>query len=244
MKRCLSLAIGLLLASTPTLALAGRVSFKAPPDRGLPGRREGAGTRGQNQSSCITEDRRGRVNPNGQPLSVLALIPATNEGLTLSAHPSFFFYLPESQARTANFVLTDEDGVVYDVTFAVTGEAGVIRVKLPETLGLRALKADKLYQWRFTLICSDQSSGSERIRRSGWVQRVEPSQDLAAKLAAATPTELPQRYAEAGLWYDMLAAIADLRRAQPQNADLKDTWRSALAAVELEMIADDPLIFE
>jgi hypothetical protein len=52
---------------------------------------------------------------------------------------------------------------------------------------------------------------------------------------------VPNLYAQAGLWYDALAALASLRQSQPQNPAFVTEWRELLGAVNLEALANQPI---
>ncbi len=235
LKVSCALLVGFVATGVPDLVMA-KMAFNSPPSRGLPGRREGAGTR----DVCVRQDAQGRKNPNGSPLSVLALTPGSNEGFTLSEHPSFFFYLPQSNARSIQFTLTDEDDKeVFRTTYEITGESGIVSIRLPSDSAMAPLKTNKLYKWKLDLIC-DPSDPTATIRRFGWIERKEDAA-LRAKLAQATPDQYPQIYAEAGIWFDMLESLYRMRREKPDNQVAQANWISALESVNLGVVAKDPL---
>ncbi|MDW8200266.1 MAG: DUF928 domain-containing protein [Cyanobacteriota bacterium SKYGB_h_bin112] len=235
LKVSLALCVGVMATGIPELVAAG-TAFNSPPSRGLPGRREGAGTR----DVCVYQDAQGRKNPNGSALSVLALTPPTNEGYTLSEHPSFFFYLPRNNARLVQFALTDEDDKeVFKTSYEVAGEAGIINIRMPNNSAVKPLKAGKLYKWKFDLIC-DPSDPTATIRRYGWIERKDDAA-LRAKIARATPDQRPQLYAEAGIWFDTLESLYQLRRERPNDRELQADWARVLDAANLGVIAKDPL---
>jgi hypothetical protein len=49
-------------------------------------------------------------------------------------------------------------------------------------------------------------------------------------------------YAEAGLWLDTIASLADLRNASPNDSSLVTDWEDLLKAVNLGTVAKEPLI--
>lgn len=210
------------------LAAATNTGFKAPA-RGLPGRREGAGTRGP----C----------PRGnKPLT--ALIPATNLGQTLSAFPTFFFYVPASKSRQAEFELLDDNKQsIYKSSFKITGEAGMVSISLPDTATLSPLAVGKDYKWQFTLTCQSDTM-SDDLFVEGWVQRVEANPTLVQQLQKATGRDKVVLYAEAGLWYETLMALAELSNTEPNNPAIAADWTTMLLSVGLNKIASEPLIVE
>lgn len=199
-----------------------------PEDRGVPGRREGGGTRG----GCLTQ----------QP-SLTALIPETNLGTTLSASPSLFWYVPENSAVAAEFVLLDAaNQEVYQTVLPVSQQAGIVQVRLPAE-GSTQLKTGESYRWYFSLVCNPLDRSADSFT-SGWIQRVEPSPTLTAALSRATDAEKPQIYWQQGIWYEALDSLAQLHRSQPQNPDWQQQWQTLLRSVGLDQIADRPFVIQ
>lgn len=206
---------------------AAQAQEYVPPDRGLPGRREGGGTRG----NCLRSDTR-----------LLALIPNSNYGTTLSEYPTFFWYVPHTTTQSAEFVLLDEDdNEVYKSTFQISENPGIISHTLPADGTIAPLEIGKDYHWYFSLIC-DTRDRSGDIFAEGWIQRVEPSPELADQLATSALSDRPTIYAQAGIWYDALSTLANLYQAEPTNSQLANHWLILLRSVGLEGIASQPLI--
>jgi len=192
---------------------------------GMPGRREGGGTRGQ------------LTFADSPPT---ALIPKSNLGATLAASPTLYFYVPEETAGLeAEVLLMDGDGnTVYQAVAPLPAQAGVVSVPLPADL---ALEPERFYQWFFSVLIS-QDDPSANIILSGWLWRVPADSELATSLAGLPLAEQPTAYTEAGLWFDALNSIAELRRANPGDATAQGQWAALLEAVELEAIAPQPLL--
>src|SRR4028118_2228835 len=53
--------------------------------------------------------RRRKCGPDSE-LSLTALVPKNKIGRTVSDYPTFFFYLPQTEAELAEFILEDESG--------------------------------------------------------------------------------------------------------------------------------------
>ncbi|NJN86670.1 MAG: DUF928 domain-containing protein [Leptolyngbyaceae cyanobacterium SL_7_1] len=202
-----------------------------PPDWGLPGRREGGGTRGcwVNQSDRTSD------------IPLTALVPSRNVGYTSAAYPSFFVYVPQfyaEQAAGAEFLLSDAEGnEVYVATFQTNANAGIVRLNLPDTGNLPPLELGKTYRWSFSLICDMDDRSADLVVES-WVERTELSPQLAATVQNATASQLPSIYAEAGIWYDALNSLAELPY-QPGNLVPASQWTNLLHSVELDHIARD-----
>lgn len=226
LKTCLALTLGVFVSSWPTLTLAQTQQPATTVKRRLPGRRVGAGTRGP----C--------TNPSQ---SLVALIPDTNLGLTAEKYPTFFWFVPPTPARTAEFVLSNEKKQeVYKTTFAITGSPGVISVALPASATLPPLELNKNYSWTFSLIC-DSSDASAVDFVQGWVQRIALSSTVENQLAQAAPRDRPAIYAGAGIWNDTLKSLSELRRANPRDRALTNDWETVLKSVGLDIVAKAPL---
>jgi Domain of Unknown Function (DUF928) len=224
----LGLTMGLL--SIPTQAMAQEYN---PPDRGLPGRREGGGTRG----GCLS---------NAQHL--VALMPVTNFGLTTQESPSLFWYIPPLSVISAEFVLLDaNDNEVYTTTIQLTGNEGIVSLAIPlirdEALGkdVSRLEVGKDYHWYFSLICDARDRSSD-IFVEGWIQRTQLNQAMTTRLETTPERDRPTAYAELGLWYDALGTLATLRQAQPQDETTLAAWNTLLNSVDLSDLAGQPLL--
>ncbi|MBW4565770.1 MAG: DUF928 domain-containing protein [Mojavia pulchra JT2-VF2] len=213
-----------------------------PPDRGAVGDRGGAASR-----SCSVGNQ-----------SVIALVPVYEQtlkqgqtevvtvnkvwGLTVSEHPTFWFFLPynKSQINTIEFVLKDESikpsQTLYRTTVKAPEIPGIVSVGLPATTS--PLQAGKMYHWYFKMkgICDSQQPVQREYQEyvEGWVQRVNPNPRLANSLKQATPQQRVGLYAENGIWYDALTTLAELRLAKPQDTTLATDWTNLLNSVGLE----------
>lgn len=221
-----------------TLAVAGNIMWSAiednsasaqkfvPKKRGLPGRREGGGTRG----ACLNSKS-----------NLTAIMPISNSGLTISSHPTFSWYVPETEATMAEFVLLDRnDQEIYQTTFQITGKAGIISLTLPTTTTMPPLKADQQYRWKFAIAC-DNSDASNDMMTEGWIERVNPSPELKSKLSGKSPAEQASLYAAEGIWYDALQILADLRRTQ-STPTTQTYWQTLLQSVELNNLATETVL--
>ncbi|WP_187329526.1 DUF928 domain-containing protein [Halomicronema hongdechloris] len=202
-----------------------------PPNRGLPGRREGAATRG-----CVL----------GRPSRLVALLPDTNLGLTTEAYPTFFWYMPRSQARFVEFSLyqANPEGdrqLIYSSTLSVANEAGIASVSLPQHSGLPALEIGQDYQWSVAIICNPNNRRGD-LRVDGWVHRITPEDDLAAALATANRSEQVGLYASHGVWFDAVGTLAELQMADPEDPELQARWQELLESVGLAVIAEQPFL--
>jgi len=204
-------------------SLAARLRANLP-NRGVPGNRFGGAIRG----SCVMGNQR-----------LTALLPTTNLGQTAAAKPTFFVFVPTSNARQGELVILD----------AQNREVSTRVVDLPTEPGVLALQPTtdlnpgEDYRWFFTLLCgADADDPSAMISVSGVVARIQPSSDLAKKLAAKNAGDRLSAAADAGLWYETLAILADLQRQTTTKEIARSEWQAVLSAVGLEAIAQAPLV--
>jgi hypothetical protein len=212
----------------PTIAQPQKISlnFKAP-RRGAPTITAGGATRG----SCQTGTK-----------MLTPLVPKDQVGLTFSARPSFFLYIPSSETKTIDFLLLTGDGteVIYQKVFTLAGSSGVVRFDLPTDAP--ALQTGKQYYWYFTLNCDPAKGPSGNPGVEGMIERVTPDAAIAKQLATAKPGDRPSIYAESGIWYETLTSLADLRQKTPADSKLMDDWKTLLQSVGLEAVATEPLV--
>jgi hypothetical protein len=218
------LSLALIVVSSGLIP-AAQAQFK-PPNRGAPSNTAGGATRGN--SFCVT----GKT-----PLTVL--VPSSHIGLTTTAHPTFFVYVPPTSAKSAEFVLQDaKDNDIYRTTVELTGTPGIVSLSLPETAP--PLEMGKDYLWYFSIVCQPKDR-LEDVFVSAWVQRVQPTKAVVDTLKRVAPRDRPGVYAKASYWYDTLSTLAELRRSKPNDASLNSDWTQLLNSVGLSKVAKEPL---
>jgi hypothetical protein len=202
-------------------AIAQRSIRLRLPDISAPGNRESGSTR---STTCIA--------PSDD---LVALVPETNFGLTAKGYPTFYFYVPPTEAEQVKFVLLNDatNELVYEGRFSTQGAGGIASVTLPQNGLQQPLEVDQTYVWYLAIVC-DAADPSADVVVEGYVQRVSP----LAEVAETTPAELPALYAEQGLWYDALAASAMLKTDDRGTS----AWNTLLDAVELNELISLPLL--
>lgn len=210
-----------------------RVAFEPPPGQDAPKNTAGGGTRG---GSCSTDTATGS-NP---PLTLL--LPATKTGLTLKEHPTFMVYVPPTEATEAEFTIRDvEEKYAYRTEVALNNAGGVVSIELPKDLP--PLEVGKDYMWSVAIICS-QSDRLQDAVAQGYIRRTQGSSSLTRQLENATAISRPELYGKAGIWFDTVTALAELRRSQPNNPALASSWQELLKSdtVQLQAIAEASLV--
>jgi hypothetical protein len=171
-----------------------------------------------------------------------ALVPENKIGRTVSDYPTFFFYLPQTGAEFAEFILEDESGnLIYQQDLTIKNLSGVIGVSIPADKNLPPLEVGKSYTWKFTVVCDAQDRSSDRLE-SGIVRRVELSADILSELEKADPRQKTFIYAENGIWQDAVSNLAAARRANPNDPVFQTDWESLLDSVRLGAIAKEPIV--
>jgi hypothetical protein len=92
------------------------------------------------------------------------------------------------------------------------------------------------YQW-FVALVPDADRRSNDVIAGGGIERVVPSDPLREKLAAAQEPSRTFVLAEAGIWYDALAAISRAVEASPRDSEARSSRAALLEQVGLAEVA-------
>jgi hypothetical protein len=205
-------------AAKPSTNIQASVTFRPPTGRAT--------------SVRVTGGSRGK----GDAAVTLDVLAPDDVGTTTQEQPSLFWY--QSKPANAKFELTllQEKKVkpLVQVKVDQAAKAGIQRLKLSDH-GVK-LTPGVEYQWVVALV-TDAENRSTDLVVSGAIKRIEPTADLKAKTSQASPTTAAGIYAEAGFWYDALAAISDQIEAQPDNKALRQARADLLRQVGLNAAA-------
>jgi Domain of Unknown Function (DUF928) len=153
---------------------------------------------------------------------LIALSPTTKPGTTLAERPSFLVYVPETNARTAEFALRDYQGRgVYRTTLTLTNTSGIVSLSLPAEVP--PLEVGELYTWSFAIICDPNRRLDDRFV-TGMVQRIEFDPTRVGQIQQTSLRDQVSLYRAADVWYDTLAALFELHRAQPNDSSITTIW--------------------
>jgi len=191
-----------------------------PPQRGTPGGRVGGSSRG-------IEDK----------LPMLSVLAPDHTGLTVQEQPSLYWYLSKTTTHPFEVTIIEDRAIqpLLETRISTPIEPGVQRVRLADH-GMR-LSPGVPYRW-FVALVVDPDNRSRDVLAGGTIERIAPPEALRAKLARAGKTLAPSIYAEAGLWYDALAAISELIDAAPNTPGLRQQRTSLLKQVGLSEVAE------
>ncbi len=219
----------ILIAKSQQPASSGNQSPQDGSSRGRPSQRGGAGSRGNCPSVEV-------------PLT--ALIPEKKVGSVVEENPTFWVFVPyqlNDDVSSGEFVLQDEaNNDIYRTFFTLPKIPGIVSFRLPSAV---PLEVNKTYQWYFKLYCNQQQFDPVFVR--GLVQRIALTSDLERQLKTATTIgDRIQLYTQNGIWYSALTELAKLRLTEPKNAALDNEWANLLQNVDLENLAQKPLVGE
>ena len=164
--------------------------------------------------------------------NLIALMPGDdNAGTTISTNPKFFLYVPEHEAKSAEFEITDKSGKsLYFTNLDISDTSGIVKLTLPKNVNL---KTNKEYTWAFSIVCDPWDRSGDKFVK-GTIKKVEISSELENRLKNATPLEQAEIYANAKIWNETIATLAELRTSNPTE------WEELLTSVGLKEIASEP----
>jgi hypothetical protein len=165
----------------------------------------------------------------------LVLAP-DHTGLTTQEQPALYWYISAPTTHPIELTVTEEQAIrpLLEIRPPSPAQAGVQRAGLAE-YGIR-LAPGVQHRWFLALI-PDADNRSQDVIAGGIVQRIEPPAALQAQLAQAGETQAPCIYAEAGIWYDALAALSEQIAVTPTDARLRQQRAALLEQVGLSEIA-------
>ncbi len=220
---------------TPKLDISFIPPQPEPPHRGTPRTDEGTGSRGD----CLHK-------PSLPPLT--SLVGTKQLKLTTSSHPTFWVYVPYTQAEApyGEFSLQTGEREIYRTQLQLPGKPGIVGVSLPSTVP--PLEVGKPYRWYVDINCAAAESAADfstPASLTGMVERIDFPANLNQELETTSkPLKRIANYAEHGIWYDALTELVQLCLQQPENNTLKQTWHKLLSDrhVDLEDISSEPIL--
>jgi hypothetical protein len=220
----------------PADAVVRRMLKEVGPGIGQEARGGAAPAHRENAPAQLEEAKRAApaAAPPAAGAPVVALAPADG-ARTVAEHPVLMWFLRETPARDVEFhlaVVDDRSGQPRgDVRLTAPTRPGVQRIRLRD----RHLDLAPGTAYRWTL--SMRRGAATVSATSGRIERIELPPALAAAVRSARPEERPGLYAGAGVWYDALAILNDLRERYPQNASAQAAFASLLEQGGLAEVA-------
>jgi hypothetical protein len=223
------------------------LKFK-PPSRSRPKITIGAASR----ESCL------KAMPDETKFT--ALVPQNGLGLTTAKQPTLMVYLPQHEGKALQVKIspivpgkktTDPNQLGQDLyvkLFQVPINDGLVRLNLNDP-NLPELEIGKQYLWEVGIVCETKDNIFGEIvttyriptRVGGVIERIRPSTSLSQSLNRTTADQLPQVYAEAGIWHEAVDSLQNLRRSQPHNSNLHRDWESLMQSIGQTSLSQKPL---
>jgi hypothetical protein len=167
-----------------------------PPARGAPGGRVGGASRGTVKATM--------------PLPTIDLLaPDGNAGQTTSPTPILYFYVSQPITWPTQFTISAplRPDPVIEVNIPAPQQAGVYAVRTADYHV--QLQPGVLYTWSVSVILNPKAP-SRDIVASASLLRTAPDPTLESTLHGAPPSRRAALFAQAGFWYDAVAAAADM----------------------------------
>ncbi|MDP8963147.1 MAG: DUF928 domain-containing protein [Cyanobacteriota bacterium] len=182
-----------------------------------------------------------------------AIVPVSGVGETIAAEPTVFWYMPEidfdrdALSPAMEFLLIDASkqtvlSVKYPLAKPANGSVGSPGIMSFSVAHSQPVKFGEEYHWEVSLTCDSTSTDrSCDLFVEGGFKRVKYDPTLAQHLLQATPYERVAIYAKAGLWYETVDSLLELRRKYPNDKNLAEAWKTLLKTVMLDEISSAPI---
>jgi hypothetical protein len=166
-----------------------------PPPRGAPGGRVGGASRGTIKVTV--------------PLPTIQLVaPEGHAGLTTSPAPTLYFFVSQPVGWPTQFTISapGRPSPLVEVNIPAPTAAGIYAVRTAD-YHVRLAPA-VVYTWSISVILNPKSR-SRDIVASASLLRTEPDPAVESALLGASESRRAVLLAQAGIWYDAVAAAAD-----------------------------------
>jgi len=167
-----------------------------PPPRGAPGGRVGGASRGT-------------VKPTAPLPTIDLLAPDRHTGLTINPAPTLYFFVSQPITWPTQFTISapTHPKPVVEVNIPAPRQAGIYALRTAD-YHVR-LEPGVLYTWSVSVILKPEAR-SRDIVASASLLRTVPDPAMESALRGASTSERAALFAQAGLWYDAVAAAADI----------------------------------
>ena len=180
------------------------------------------------KTTTSTATRGGCINNQDSKLNLTAIAPYSHVGQTTSTHPTFTWFIPDSEYFPLEFHLEEYTAnsrlkTIYKQK--LSSKPGIMSLPLPQDIP--GLTAGKKYRWKVVMRCT-------RYRAVVTMAEVEVVA-LNSKLETASNntsgiSNQVDLYSSSGLWYDALGIT--LNAVDSQQTDLQNRLIQELTAVE------------
>lgn len=194
--------IGVLLALCLLEPLPVWAGYQPPSDPSAPSSGTStAGTRG----GCS-----GKVDGG-----LTALAPLSHTGQTTSTHPTFLWFVADTQAYPLEFRLYQQTSGRRQLLHKVKmqSQPGLMQVSLPTNQP--ALVPGKLYSWQVILSCNPNHPSGDSVA-GATLQVVSMPSSVRSQLSSTkSASDRATVYSQNGLWYDAIAQVSQPNSTVP-----------------------------
>jgi hypothetical protein len=154
--------------------------------------------------------------------TLTALAPQKHTGQTASSHPTFAWFVPDTQSYPLEFRLyryeaNGDRTIIRKVR--LQSQRGIMSLALP--LDTPPLATGERYNWQVILLCNPNRPSSALVAGAD-LDVVTMPNNLATTLANNNPQQKVKAYASAGLWYDALGtALTAITNKVSQRLELE-----------------------
>ena len=228
----LLIIFGLLFADGAIADIETTVLFQPPPDEEQPRDTEGAASR--QLGECAANNLELESQSVSKELSLTALAPQSNHGLTTKERPNLWVYLPNTSAKQAILSIKKAGKTPHwQQLVDLDRNQGIIGIKLSKDAPALEIGTD--YQWAVILVCGDRPSPNDPVATS-WIKRVEKTNSQSSSTSKLAQASI---YAQQGIWYDSL----DLLISQKSSLNnWQDLWNKYLESAGLNIFSDRSVV--
>lgn len=216
-----------------------QVTFEPRRDQPAPKTTVGGGRR--NDGKCPQDRKDGEQSTASksleQQLTPLLRSPISDPQLTVSPRPTFLVYVPQTSAKAMELTLEQDGKGIYQTRVDLSGTPGIVSIQLPANAP--ELEMGKDYKWLVSMVCG--SGAPEDAFVEGSVRRIQADSTLS-QIDRAKPLDKVALYAKNGVWFDTVATLAALRKAQPNDPQVASAWENLLKDAGLGAIANAPVM--
>jgi hypothetical protein len=189
------LAQGALPSPAQDEGAAAEPEYK-PPARGAPGGRVGGASRGTVKATT--------------PLPTIQLLaPDHDAGQTIGPTPTLYYYVSRPIAWPTQFTISAplRPEPVIEVKIPAPQQAGIYAIRTADYHV--QLQPGVVYTWSVSVVLNAKAP-SRDIVASASLLRTAPDASLETALRGALPNRRAALFAQAGFWYDAVAAAAEI----------------------------------
>jgi hypothetical protein len=140
----------------------------------------------------------------GLPLTLLA--PKKQVGQTVSLHPTFVWFVPDTKPLPLEFRLFEvgpNEQLKLTKKIAISSSPGIMKLSLPENEP--SLAVGSRYLWQVAIFCNPNHPSTASVAKAEFLVVETPAALRQALATTSNPSQRREIYANAGLWYDALS---------------------------------------